>query len=641
MKLSPALVLAPPDEELTKKQRNLLALLVLVGLYLYGHTVVRWVGYTLWYADDFSSTWETTFGETAYQVYMAGLPLLVWGLVFYAAARRFPRILNTAVILLLILLCLGFVEADMHWYQQSRRHVSWADIQAFASLDLKSDMGLGASNYWRFAGLMGAHAVCFGFLCLLAPRLARSRVFRGLTRVRGKVLALALACLIAVDVAVVYYFGRDFNAEDGYSQWRELARANPLRLRFLDDLFAKGADRISGRGADLEAANDQLASLPSSGPEGRRAERSGRSVPVRFQDPPNVVFITVESLNFQVAAETDLPYFQGFARRCLRLHHHYSTGNCTHYGILGMMYGSPVTFFQGSLSGPGSPSPYLELFAAHGYKSRLISTRLLDHHALGDYLPNFTEPTFVGATDRSLVPEFRREMARKGPRFTFLFYLDTHFPYNHSSTYSKYVPEVADDFDLFAWDVLDYRVPIVNRYKNCLVEWDAWLKDILGAIDLTRTIVVLAGDHGEDLLQDRRLGHGTSFSNHQTRIPCLIYIPAVAGRDVTTLTSHADLMPSLVDVLGWQAPAKPGLGKSIFQPGTRFAAIANQNYRQRPLRWAVLTEGCKTILEGDTAADLRISSLLDWKGQGVSFLADPARWTANFQAVKKVQAELP
>jgi hypothetical protein len=101
-------------------------------------------------------------------------------------------------------------------------------------------------------------------------------------------------------------------------------------------------------------------------------------------------------------------------------------------------------------------------------------------------------------------------------------------------------------------------------------------------------------------------------------------------------------MPSLVHVLGWQPPARPGLGKSIFQSGgKRFAIIANQNYKKRPQRWAVLTDEGKTVLEGAAAAQLRIVSLLDRRGRRASFLADPERWTANFQAVKLLQAGLP
>jgi Sulfatase len=642
MNLSPALPLTFDDEVSRKKQRKIIALLGLLGIYLCGNIVFRWVGYTLWYGDEFYGTRMPTAPETAYQVYMACLPVLVWGLLVYLAALRFPRVLNRGVLALLTLLCLVFVETDMQWYQMSKQHITGPDIKAFFSLDPELDLGLRDSDYWRFAGLIAAHALCIGFLCLVALRVARNRFFQGLTRIRRGPLALTLICLTAADLAAVRYFGSDVNEEDGYNQWRELARANPLRPRFLDDLVDEVADRFTDRQDELEAANGALASLPAPCPGRPRPVAPVHPFPVRFPTPPNVVFITVESLNYQAAQQTDLPFFKKFARRCLRLTHHYSTGNCTHYGILGMMYASPVSFYNGHLNDPGSPSPYLDLFAAHGYKSRLISMKLLNHHYLGDYLPNFTEPPFVGATDWSLVPKFEREVARGGPRFTFLFYTTTHYPYKHSEEYRSYTPEVPDDFDYNSWDVQNYKPLIINRYKNCLREWDAWLKAIIGAVDLKKTIVVIAGDHGEELLEDGRLGHGSSFNNAQTRTPCLVYIPGVPGRDITALTSHADLMPSLVEILGWKPPAQPGLGKSIFERGaSRFAIIANQNYKKRPQRWAVLTDGGKTVLEGSEAAQLRIISLLDRSGRRASFLRDPDRWAANFQAVKMLQAGLP
>jgi membrane-anchored protein YejM (alkaline phosphatase superfamily) len=637
------LVSTSDDEETGKKRRKLLALLVLLGLYLCGHTVGRWLAFTLWFKEEaINTTLTTPPPETAYQVYMACLPVLVWGLLVYLAALRFPRVLKPGVILLLTLLALTFVEVDMPWYQRTKQHLSWNDIEAFFRADGEHDLGLRDADYWRFAGLMGVHAVCFGFLCLLAPRLARRPWFHGVTRWRWKTVALVLACLTAVDLVVVRSFASENNEEEGNCKWAELARANPLRLRFLDDLFDVVADWITGQRDELEAANELLASLPFPEREGPRSGPSVRPFPVRFRDPPNVVVIAVESLNVQVMADTDLPFYKGFARRCLRLTNHYTTGNCTQYGLLGLMYASPVTFYRGQVPDPGSRSPYLDLFTARGYRSRLISTPLLYHQCIGDYLTNFSAPTFVGTTDRSLVPAFRKEMARKGPRFTFLFYNNTHYPYKHLAKYRTYLPEVPGDFDYSRWDVQNYKVPILNRYKNCLVEWDAWLKEIIGAIDLTQTVVIITGDHGEELFQEGRLCHGSNLNDHQTKTPCLIHIPGVAGRDVTALTSHADLLPSVVEVLGWQPPAQPGLGRSIFQPGgTRFAVIANQNYARRPQRWALLTEGCKTILEGDTAADLRISGLLDWQGRPLSFLEDPDRWTDNFEAVKRFQAELP
>jgi membrane-anchored protein YejM (alkaline phosphatase superfamily) len=355
-----------------------------------------------------------------------------------------------------------------------------------------------------------------------------------------------------------------------------------------------------------------------------------------------VVFIAVESLNADVVRATRLPVLANFSRRCLRLTNHYSTGNCTHYGLLGLLCGTPPAFYEGHLARPRSFSPYLERFTARGYKTRVIAIPLLHFNYLGDYLPRFTEPTFEADSDWDSVAVLERDCAMPGPRFTFLFYDGTHYPYRHKPEYAGHRPEVADDFDYGAWNLYDYRRPILNRYKNCLTEFDAWLGAVLGKLDLTRTVVVVTGDHGEEVLEEGRLGHSSSFNDFQTRPPCLVYIPGVPGRDVTFLTSHADVMPSVLDALGWEPPAGAGLGKSIFRRGgPRFAVVAHQNWWKRPRRWAVITDEGKSLLEGADRESLWISSLFDRRGNQRLYRDDPDRWTANFQAVKRLRARLP
>jgi hypothetical protein len=629
---------APPRND----QRSLVVLLVLLGVYVCVHVLCRWLNYAIWYGDEFYSARVPTVFEIVYYLYMACLPTALWGLLLYVAASRFPRVFRPGGIALGVLVCLVFFEIDMKWYQMSRHHVRWSDVQAVFGQDWQQDLGLRDSDYWSFGVLLGTHALVCGLIWLSAPWLARKRLLQRLPAVRLRVFAAVVVCLTMLDCAAVRYFAGEVNHEDGYSQWQDLAQRNPIRLRALDDLVNAVSDRFSERQADLEEANAIYASLET--PAGdARLPRTGKPLPpARDGRPYHVVVVGVESLNFRLVHATDMPFFREFSRRCLRLDNHYSTGNCTHYGLLGFFYGSPVSFFNGHVTGERPRSPYLDLFRSHGYRSRVISMALLGHHYMGDYLPNFTEKTYVGATDQSLLPVFRREMARPGPHFTFVFYNGTHFPYSHAADVTPFTPEAPEDFDYSGWDVLDHLPLIVNRYKNCLLEFDGWLRALLRDVDWQRTIVVLMGDHGEEFFEDGRLGHGSSFNRAQTHTPCLLYLPGVPGRRVTTLTSHADLLPSVVDALGWQAPAHAGLGRSLFRRGAdRVAFIAQQNYKKRPDRWAVVTEGRKAILEGDAAADLRITSLLSPTGKHLLFHENPDAWLLNFRHIKRFQATLP
>src|SRR5207253_9104583 len=84
----------------------------------------------------------------------------------------------------------------------------------------------------------------------------------------------------------------------------------------------------------------------------------------------------------------------------------------------------------------------------------------------------------------------------------------------------------------------------------------------LEKVDLSNTIVIITGDHGEEFFQQGRLGHCSSLNIHQTMTPCLVFIPGVEAADITFVTSHADIMPTIADALGHEKLPET-LGQSL------------------------------------------------------------------------------
>lgn len=143
-----------------------------------------------------------------------------------------------------------------------------------------------------------------------------------------------------------------------------------------------------------------------------------------------------------------------------------------------------------------------------------------------------------------------------------------------------------DDF-IYGPDMREHLPEIVNRYRNCLRELDDWLQAVLTNVDLTSTIVVLTGDHGEEFFEDGRFLHANALDEPQTRTPFLMYIPGYGGREIDEVTSHADLMPTLMDLFGW-ADGVPRFGQSVFaKTGDSSALVSNRNHPFSPNQWAV------------------------------------------------------
>ncbi len=656
-------------------RKRLATLLILFGVYICFHMLFRWLRYPLFHEDGTYAVFgkRPPLSEICYQVYMSCLPVAFWGVFAYFLASWLAIFRNPKVITLCMFITLLIVDLDMRWQNMSQAHATLSDVQIFLTEDWRNHFGIRSADVLRFGGMAAMHAGVCVFVLLLSWPLSRTREFSWICRIGFKRFAAAVVLLVLIDGGIVVHYAEKDMENNRPSQWDRVAQSNPLRINLIDQLWKAFTDKE----ADLKAANRMLSALEpeaengdtlltSNGPDASAqskvspfsAEAPAHLSAPKPKKPYHVVIVAVESLNFDQVRSTTLPAWEEMARRSLVFNNHYSTGNATHFALLGLMYGSPVTFFKGDLTEGIAPSPHIDLFTRHGYRSKRITSELTAWRHLGAYLTNFTQPCFESPDDWALIPELRRELAAPGQKFVFLFYYSTHWPYRHSAKYSRFVPEVPEDFDYSSWDLRNHREDIINRYKNCLVEFDAWLQAVVRELDLENTILVITGDHGEEFFEQGRLGHASSLSEPQIRTPCLMYVPGLASQECDFLTSHADIIPSVEDALGWrkgeiepngQKPGfseKPGFftagGCSVFQPArVRLAVAAMHNGAHPAHTWAVITEDYKTVVTGQAGETLRITGLLDRADQRVDFRSDPERWRINFEAVKRLQAAFP
>jgi arylsulfatase A-like enzyme len=70
-----------------------------------------------------------------------------------------------------------------------------------------------------------------------------------------------------------------------------------------------------------------------------------------------------------------------------------------------------------------------------------------------------------------------------------------------------------------------------------------------------QTMIVITADHGEELFEDRRCGHGASLRETLVRVPLLVhYPPRVAPALVEEGAEGVDVMPTILDALGVDLP---------------------------------------------------------------------------------------
>lgn len=95
-----------------------------------------------------------------------------------------------------------------------------------------------------------------------------------------------------------------------------------------------------------------------------------------------------------------------------------------------------------------------------------------------------------------------------------------------------------------------------RRARGILQVQDAWLGEVLQILrqyhQLDKTIIVVAGDHGVRTSEEDPAFRSGTIDEYSFHVPLLIYAPRTLHHPVpvSTLTSHIDIVPTVLDLLG-------------------------------------------------------------------------------------------
>jgi arylsulfatase A-like enzyme len=88
----------------------------------------------------------------------------------------------------------------------------------------------------------------------------------------------------------------------------------------------------------------------------------------------------------------------------------------------------------------------------------------------------------------------------------------------------------------------------------------------LKALDLyDRTLIVFLSDHGEEFFEHGSWGHGQSLYDELLKVPLVLKLPGseFGGMAPQTIVSLVDVLPTLVDVMGWDSFGRDWDGRSL------------------------------------------------------------------------------
>ena len=185
---------------------------------------------------------------------------------------------------------------------------------------------------------------------------------------------------------------------------------------------------------------------------------------------------------------------------------------------------------------------------------------------------------------------------RDEPFFLWLHYMDPHWPcltpdppadhqQLHDAWYDRY---------LFRTEVIpnkgrydpgeEARIRWTNRYRDALTSADREIGRLLAALrsraDWDRTVVAVAGDHGEEFYEHGCWHHGwNQLYREGIHVPLIVRAPGASPQRATHPVSQLDIAPTLLDYAGasQERTKRPMMGTSL-RP-----AIEGREFQHRPV----------------------------------------------------------
>ena len=174
--------------------------------------------------------------------------------------------------------------------------------------------------------------------------------------------------------------------------------------------------------------------------------------------------------------------------------------------------------------------------------------------------------------------DFLLERDPERPFLLYLHMLDAHWPYPVPDEYAtRYASaEAVERFRGKDWKALRDEVnhgerPFVGAerdemialYDGAISYLDHELGRLLAFLEreglMEDTAVALISDHGEEFGEHGRIGHGHGLYQGLLHVPWILSVPGQAPRRVKHAASLLDLMPTLLGVMGIEAPPTEGI----------------------------------------------------------------------------------
>lgn len=297
--------------------------------------------------------------------------------------------------------------------------------------------------------------------------------------------------------------------------------------------------------------------------------------PIQVESPAkpyNIIWLTSESWRADTLNEKVMPNSWEFAKNAARFTKNYSGGNGTRMGVFSMFTGLPGSYWFPFLA-ERRGAYLIDLLKNQNYQMRLFTSARFTYPEFNqtifsqvpkEQLQETRVPKSGWENDRDNVSDLLSFIDKRDPNkpfFTFMFFESPHaryyFPLN-----SVIAKPYRDDLNYatLSKEALAKDIGLIrNRYINSVHHLDMQYGRIFEYMKknqlLDNTIVILIGDHGEEFMENGYWGHNSTFADPQVRTPLVIYKPGMKPFIEDQMTSHMDVIPTVMPLLGVKNPS--------------------------------------------------------------------------------------
>ncbi len=303
----------------------------------------------------------------------------------------------------------------------------------------------------------------------------------------------------------------------------------------------------------------------------------------------NLLLIVLKGLRQDMVNNVNMPNLQRFAEQHQRFTNHIAGDNETETSLFSLFYGLPAQYAEDAQADKRPPL-LIDEMQRQEYRIKAFATQGLD-------LPIYREAIFSGIRHKqgknrvqsdaqTLESWMRWQQARPDgqPWFAYIALDGPGSLQLPADFQGPYQPELKQ-LDPFSTISEAQQPQLINRYKNSVFYVDQLLGSLFerwqGSQMMDNTLIIITSDHGFELgdTEPTSWGAGNNYSRPQMQVPLILAWPGKGPLQHTGLTSHQDLVPTLLpELFGIRSPAEDySTGRTLWQETPRDWVISGNN----------------------------------------------------------------